>query len=87
MFFDFYQSAFLSKSSGLLMSSLGIALLPQMLGVESQMATYLGGILQQVALSLLVLLPLIRWQRKQAINKISPLLPAEGANLAVTHSH
>ncbi len=86
MFFDFYQSAFLSKSSGLLMSSLGIALLPQMLGVESQMATYLGGIVQQVGLSLLVLLPIIRWRRKQPINKISPFLRAEGANLVITHS-
>ena len=65
------------------MSSLWIVLLPQMLGVESQMAAYLGGILQQVGLSVLVLLPLIRWQRKQPLNRVSPLFPAEGANLAV----
>jgi len=41
---------------------------------------------QQVGLSLLVLLPIIRWRRKQPINKISPFLRAEGANLAITHS-
>ncbi len=65
IFFDFYQRAFLSKSSGVLMSSLGIALLPQMLGIESQMAAYLGGIVQQVIFSLMVLLPIIRWQKRR----------------------
>ncbi len=60
VFFGFYQQSLLGKSSGLLMSSLGIALLPQMLGIESQMAAYLGGIVQQVLFSLLVLLPIIR---------------------------
>jgi hypothetical protein len=62
VFFDFYRRAFLSESSGLLMSSLGIALLPQMLSIESQMATYIGGIVQQVGFSLLILLPILKWQ-------------------------
>jgi hypothetical protein len=64
IFFDFYQTAFLSKTSGVLMTSLGIALLPQMLGIESQMAAYVGGIVQQVGLSLLVFLPIIKWRRE-----------------------
>jgi hypothetical protein len=67
IFFDFYQSAFLSKTSGVLMTSLGIALLPQMLGIESQMATYVGGIVQQVGLSLLVFLPIIKWRRARPV--------------------
>jgi hypothetical protein len=78
IFFDFYQCAFLSKTSGVLMTSLGIALLPQMLGLESQMAAYVGGIVQQVGLSLLVFLPIIKWRRKrrvkfgQAVGTTSP---------------
>ncbi|HEY9502664.1 MAG TPA: hypothetical protein VIR01_13610, partial [Pyrinomonadaceae bacterium] len=67
IFFDFYQAAFLSKTSGVLMTSLGIALLPQMLGIESQMATYIGGIVQQVGLSLLVFLPIIKWRRARPV--------------------
>jgi hypothetical protein len=63
VFFDFYQKSFLGSDSGVLMSSLGIALLPQMLGIESQMATYVGGIVQQIFFSLVVLLPVIRWKR------------------------
>lgn len=74
IFFGFYQRTFLGKSSGLLMSSLGIALLPQMLGIESQMATYLGGIIQQVAFSLVILLPVIRWRKMSQSLKLSPLV-------------
>ena len=35
-------------------------MIPQMIGIEAQMATYLGGILQQVLLTLIVFLPVIR---------------------------
>ena len=49
------------------MTSLGIALLPQMLGIESQMAAYVGGIVQQVALSLLVFVPIIKWRRNRNV--------------------
>lgn len=72
IFFDFYQRTLLQKNSGLFMSSLGIALLPQMLGIESQMAAYLGGIVQQVLFSLFVLLPIIRLKKsKRAVRLVS----------------
>ncbi|HEY5445042.1 MAG TPA: hypothetical protein VIJ87_11390, partial [Pyrinomonadaceae bacterium] len=45
---------------GGLMFCIGIAMIPQMIGIEAQMATYLGGILQQVLLTLIVFLPVIR---------------------------
>ncbi len=60
VFFEFYQRAFLGKSSGALMTGIGVILLPQFLSVESQMAQYLGGILQQVVVGFLVMLPIFR---------------------------
>lgn len=62
IFFDFYQRTFLSKTSGALMTAIGVILLPQFLAVESQMAQYLGGIVQQVLVTLLVMSPIIRVQ-------------------------
>jgi hypothetical protein len=64
IFYDFYQKIFFAKTSGDLMLGLGVALLPQMIGIEAQMAGYLGGILQQVLLTLLVFLPVIRLSRR-----------------------
>lgn len=64
--FDTYQKMLLGKGAGLLLSSLGIVLLPQMLTLESQMAAYIGGLAQQVILSMIVLLPIIRWRRPKA---------------------
>jgi hypothetical protein len=63
IFFDFYRQAFFSSTSGLLMGAIGIILLPQMIGIESQMAVYLGGIIQQVLVTLLVFLPVISVRR------------------------
>jgi hypothetical protein len=63
---DLYVRFFFGPSSGLVLSSLGIVLLPQILGIESQMGVYLGGIIQQVALSLLVLLPVLHWGKPRA---------------------
>ena len=60
VFFDFYQKTFLSSTSGALMTGIGVILLPQFLSVESQMAQYVGGILQEVVVTLIVMLPIIR---------------------------
>jgi len=60
IFFDFYQNLFFSRSSGILLGSIGVILLPQMLGIESQMAVYLGGIIQQTLFVLVVFLPALR---------------------------
>ena len=62
VFFDFYQKTFLSNTSGVLMKGIGVILLPQFLAVESQMAQYVGGIVQQVVVTLIVMLPIIRIQ-------------------------
>jgi hypothetical protein len=62
IFFDFYQRTFLSQNSGALMTAIGVILLPQFLAVESQMAQYVGGIVQEVVVTLLVMAPIIRVQ-------------------------
>jgi hypothetical protein len=63
VFFDFYQRTFLSRTSGALMTGIGVILLPQFLAVESQLAQYVGGIMQQVVVTLIVMLPIIRIER------------------------
>jgi len=73
IFFDFYQRAFLSKTSGALMTGIGVILLPQFLAVESQMAQYVGGILQQVLVTLVVMLPIIRIQGLRSRGLASPV--------------
>jgi hypothetical protein len=60
VFFDFYQRIFLGKDSGVLMIAIGLIMLPQFLAIESQMAQYLGGILQQVLVTLVVMLPVVQ---------------------------
>jgi hypothetical protein len=67
IFFDFYQSTFLSRDSGILLTALGVVLLPQFLAVESQMAQYLGGIVQQVLFTLLIMSPALKFGRRAKI--------------------
>lgn len=64
VFFDFFQSTFLAKASGQLLISLGIVLLPQFLTIESQLAQYLGGIIQQVVFTLIIMLPAMSLRRR-----------------------
>jgi len=71
IFFDFYLRLFFGPSSGTVLSSLGIVLLPQILGIESQMAVYLGGILQQALFSLLFLLPAFQWGSARAVTPLA----------------
>lgn len=59
IFFDFYQRTFLASTSGALMTAIGVILIPQFLAIESQMAQYVGGIVQQVVVTLIVMLPII----------------------------
>ncbi len=63
VFFDFYQKTFLLKTSGALMTGIGVILLPNFVGVEMQMAQYFGGILQQILVTMIVMLPIIRIQK------------------------
>ena len=60
----------LRYSSGLLLSSLGAVLLPGFIAVEAQLAQYLAGVLQQVVVALLVLLPILKFHRVQVPRRI-----------------
>ena len=57
IFLGSLQRIFLHADSGLLFSSVGAVLVPQLLAVESQMAQYVAGLAQQVFVVLLVLIP------------------------------
>jgi hypothetical protein len=63
---DCVSALMLSRDSGALMKGIGMALLPGFVALESQMAQYLGGILQTALLSIVVILPIVevsrRWQ-------------------------
>jgi hypothetical protein len=63
IFFDFYQITFLSNNSGPLLQAVGIVLLPTFLAIESQLAQYLGGIMQEIAVIVIVMLPAVKMTR------------------------
>jgi O-antigen polysaccharide polymerase Wzy len=60
IFLGSLQRIFLHADSGLLFSSVGAVLVPQLLAVESQMAEYVAGLAQQVFVVLLVLIPVLK---------------------------
>jgi hypothetical protein len=60
IFLGSMQRIFLRADSGLLLSSVGAVLAPQLLAVESQMAEYVAGLAQQVFVVLLVLIPVLK---------------------------
>jgi O-antigen polysaccharide polymerase Wzy len=62
MFLGSLQRIFLHADSGLLFSSVGAVLVPQLLAVESQMAEYVAGLAQQVFVVLLVLMPVLKYR-------------------------
>lgn len=72
---DFWNETFLTRSGSLLAAGIGIALIPQLLMVETQMAQYVSGLVQQVLLTFLVLLPIVRWRKSVAVK------PARSAGL------
>lgn len=74
VFLDFYQKTSLSTSSGALMSGIGFAMLPHFLAIESQLAIYMGGIIQSLIMILLVMLPIISFKETSARLKIQPIL-------------
>jgi hypothetical protein len=55
-----FERTLLTADSGLLFWGIGLALLSTLLTVESQAAQYVGGLLQQIAVVFVVVLPVIR---------------------------
>lgn len=63
IFLDFFQKTFLSASSGLLLRGIGVVLLPYLLSIDAQLATYMGATVQRIAFILLLLLPIIHLRK------------------------
>jgi hypothetical protein len=61
-----FDKIFLRPRSGLLLNSIGVALLPQLLLVEAQLAQYIAGFGQQVAVALITLAPMFDLHRNQS---------------------
>lgn len=68
VFLGSFERIFLQADSGLLFSSLGAVLIPQLLGIESQMAEYVAGLVQQISLVLLVVIPTLESRAKQEVS-------------------
>jgi hypothetical protein len=64
---DCLAALLLARNTGALMKGLGMALLPGLSGVESQMAQYLGGLLQQLVLTFAVMLPIAVVRKRNSV--------------------
>lgn len=60
IFFDFFQRTFLDPDCGFVFNAIGLSLIPTFIAIESQLAQYLGGIVQIIVVSLLILAPVLR---------------------------
>jgi hypothetical protein len=75
IFLGSFERIFLHADSGLLFSCLGAVLVPQLLAIESQMAEYVSGLMQQVLLVLVVLVPTLesRAQARRRFRRSAPV--------------
>jgi|SRR5579884_846597 len=64
VFLDYLERMLLSRSSGIYFNAVGLALIPQLISIEAQLGQYLAGIVQMIALTTVVLLPVLVWRRK-----------------------
>ena len=74
-----FDKIFLRPGSGLLLNSIGVALLPQLLPVEAQLAQYIAGFGQQVAVALITLAPMFDLHRNESYRGARSFFAA-GAN-------
>jgi hypothetical protein len=65
VFLELFNRTFLHHTSGLLPNSLGVVLLPGLIGIEAQLAQYVAGLAQQVAIALVVLLPALEFRHRR----------------------
>jgi hypothetical protein len=75
IFLGSFERIFLHADSGLLFSCLGAVLVPQLLAIESQMAEYVSGLMQQILLALVVLVPTLesRAQARKRFRRSAPV--------------
>jgi hypothetical protein len=73
---NFIRRYFLDAEQGEFLRCLGIALLPNLMIVESQAAQYLGGIIQAILLTIVIFMPALHLARYAA--KRNPALHPTG---------
>ena len=78
IFLGSIQRIFLRADSGLLLSSLGAVMVPQLLAVESQMVEYVAGLAQQTFVVLLVLMPILKSRKEKAAPAVALAPHANG---------
>jgi hypothetical protein len=66
VFLSLFDRILLRPRSGLLLNSIGVVLLPHLLPVEAQLAQYLAGFGQQVAVALIALAPMFDLHRNES---------------------
>jgi O-antigen polysaccharide polymerase Wzy len=71
-----FDKMFLRPSSGLLLNSIGVSLLPGLLPVDPQLAQYIAGVGQQVAVALIIFAPMFNLHRKESYRVNRSLLAA-----------
>jgi hypothetical protein len=76
IFLGLFDKVFLRPSSGLLLNSIGVVLLPQLLQAESQLVVYIAGFGQQVAVALITLAPMFDLRRKEEYRGGRPFFAA-----------
>jgi hypothetical protein len=73
-----YQRTFVAAESSPLFLAIGLTLIPGFLALESQLGQYLGGIVQQAAMTVVVFLPIVK-RRSHAPALRAPALTRAGA--------
>jgi hypothetical protein len=62
LLFNWVQKVFLTRQSGWLFGAIGVMLILNFIGIEAQLAMYVGGIAQRTLLMILVFLPILHWR-------------------------
>ena len=84
IFYDFFRTGFLSNRRGDLFQALGAALMFPLLAIESQFSQYLGGLLQQILVTSLVFLPVLRVHYVPRIESVG-VSPGRSSRIPLAH--
>jgi hypothetical protein len=66
-----FDKVLLRSSSGLLLNSIGVSLVPGLLPVDAQLAQYIAGLGQQIVIALILFAPMFDLHRGQNYRGIS----------------
>lgn len=76
LFLGFFERILLSARSGVLFNAIGVALLFNLFMVESQAAQYIGGLAQQIGLTVIVLAPVLGFRKAGKAQEPGPEVPS-----------